>query len=251
MARHWVGTSGWSYQTWRGLVYPRGLKPVDWLAHYARRLATVELNASFYRLPQERAVAAWAERTPEGFLFAVKAWRAITHMRRLQGCEDLLERFFARMAGLGGKAGPALFQLPPHFAADLGRLEGFLAGLPQGRRYVFEFRDPSWHDPAVYDLLRRANAAFCPFEMGPRRAPRVATADFVYVRLHGRKSGYRGNYSAAALADWAGWLKAQLSEGRDAYVYFDNTDEADFAVRNAEALDRLLRNGQARSRVTE
>jgi uncharacterized protein YecE (DUF72 family) len=241
MPKHWVGTSGWSYRNWKGPVYPKGLKPADWLAHYARRLDTVELNASFYRLPRESVVAAWAERTPDGFLFALKAWRAITHMRRLEGCADLLERFFSRLAGLGGKAGPVLFQLPPRFPADPDRLERFLAGLPAGRRYAFEFRDPSWHRDDVYALLRDANAAFCPFELGRQRGPRVATADFVYVRLHGRKAVYRGNYGAAALKDWAAWLGRHLSEGRDVHVYFDNTDESDYAVRNAEALDRLLR----------
>jgi uncharacterized protein YecE (DUF72 family) len=241
VAQHWIGTSGWSYATWRGLFYPRGVKQGAWLEHYAQHLGSVELNASFYRLPSETMLDGWRARTPPGFLFAVKAWRAITHFRRLHDCADLLARFYERVDRLGAKRGPVLFQLPPRFPADPERLDAFLALLPAKARAVVECRDPSWHDEAVYAVLRRHNAAFCPFELGRQRGPRIATADFVYVRLHGRKSGYRGRYSDTALADWAGWLRDNMAAGRDAYVYFDNTDEADHAVRNAMALDAMLR----------
>lgn len=241
MTEHWIGTSGWSYDHWgKGAFYPRGLKKADWLAHYAGRLRSIEINASFYYLPRVPVLENWAARTPDDFLFAVKAWRAITHYRRLADCAEHVETFFSRIAALGAKGGPVLFQMPPRFPADTGRLADFLAMLPKGRRCAFEFRDASWHCDAVYTLLADRNAAFCPFELGGQAAPRVVTADFVYVRLHGRKGRYTGNYSPAALRDWADWLGARMTEERDVHVYFDNTDEKDYALRNAMRLDALL-----------
>jgi len=240
MARHWVGTSGWGYAGWRGLFYPRGLKQSEWIGYYAEHLRSVEINATFYRLPQEKMLRGWFERTPEDFLFSVKAWRGLTHYKRLGDCAGSLKLFLARLLPLKEKCGPILFQLPPRFGCDAPRLEAFLTLLPQERRFAFEFRDPSWHDDTVYELLELHGAAFCPFELGRQRGPRVATADFVYVRLHGRKGRYRGRYGKAALADWGTWLSAQKAEGRDVYVYFDNTDEQDFALRNAQALNALL-----------
>ncbi|MFQ5784289.1 MAG: DUF72 domain-containing protein [Alphaproteobacteria bacterium] len=240
MPRHRVGTSGWSYDGWRGLFFPETLKRTDWLSYYAESFASVEINASFYRLPRQSMLEGWVTRTPPGFLFAVKVWRVITHFRRLVDCAEPLAAFLDRLSGLGEKLGPVLFQLPPKFAADFERLAGFLALLPEDRRFTFEFRDPSWHCEETYKLLAAHGAAFCPFELGGVTAPRVATADFVYVRLHGRTGRYRGNYSEAALADWAGWLGERIAEGRDVYVYFDNTDEADYALRNARRLGEML-----------
>ncbi len=247
MARHWIGTSGWSYRNWRETFYPKSLKPGDWLGFYAQTLRCVELNASFYRLPREDMLRTWAARTPEDFRFAVKAWRAITHFRRLRDCDDLLEAFFARLALLGGKLGPVLFQLPPRFAVDPERLDAFLGRLPSDQRVAVEFRDPSWHCAETYAVLAARGAAFCPFELAELRGPRVVTADFTYVRLHGRTQRYRGAYGEAELADWATWLCGQLTQGRDVYVFFDNTDEADAAPRNAERLDRLLEDARRRS----
>ncbi|MDJ0946127.1 MAG: DUF72 domain-containing protein [Kiloniellales bacterium] len=240
MARHWIGTSGWSYRNWREGFYPKALKPGEWLGFYAGVLRCVELNASFYRLPREDQLKTWAARTPPDFRFAAKAWRAITHFRRLRDCGELLDAFFARLEALEDKLGPVLFQLPPRFGADPQRLDAFLGGLPRGRRVAVEFRDPSWHCTEVYAVLEAHGAAFCPFELAELRGPRVVTADFTYVRLHGRLARYRGCYGEAELADWAGWLRAQLALGRDVYVFFDNTDEADWAPRNAQRLDRLL-----------
>ena len=243
MARHWVGTSGWSYAHWEGLFYPKKLKRTEWLAYYAERLASVEINASFYRLPREPMLSGWVARTPPEFVFAVKAWRVITHRKRLADCADEVATYLGRVATLGPKCGPILFQLPPKWAAGTSVLGAFLDLLPEGRRFTFEFRDPSWHRDETYALLEARNAAFCPFELGTLSAPRIATADFVYVRLHGRKARYRGNYDDEALGDWAAWLNARKGEGRDVYVYFDNTDEADFALRNARRLGQLLETG--------
>lgn len=243
MARFWVGTSGWSYDNWRGPFYPAHLARRDWLVHYAGALSSVEINASFYHLPRQSVLEGWAARTPADFLFAIKGWRAITHYRRLHDCAEPLATFLGRIAALGAKGGPVLFQLPPRFAFDAERLARFLALLPADRRFAFEFRDPDWHRDEVYALLGAHNAAFCPFELGPATAPRVVTADFVYVRLHGRRARYRGAYTEAELEEWAGWLGARLAEGRDVYLYFDNTDEADHAIHNAIRLGELLAAG--------
>jgi uncharacterized protein YecE (DUF72 family) len=240
MARHWVGTSGWSYANWRYLFYPKGLKQGEWIRFYSEHLKSVEVNATFYRLPQEKMLEGWVEKTPEHFLFAIKAWRGISHYKRLKDCEEALKIFLARLWPIAAKCGPILFQLPPRFPCDPARLEAFLALLPEDRRFTMEFRDPSWHCDQVYALLGSRNVAFCPFELAELRAPRIASADFVYVRLHGRKARYRGAYSDRALQDWAGWLRERMAEGRDAHVYFDNTDEADHALRNARRLDTLL-----------
>lgn len=235
-----VGTSGWSYPSWRGLFYPRDLAAGAWLAHYAATFSTVELNASFYRLPTAAMIARWAAVTPEGFIFAIKASRLITHLKRLRDCEEALAELLDRTAGLGVKLGPILFQLPPRFEPDLGRLRAFLSALPRGLRYAFEFRDPRWHEESVYTALADRGAAFCPFELGKLRAPRLVTAEFVYVRLHGREDRYEGCYGESELAEWAAWLAARRDEGLDGYVYFDNTDVADDAVRNARSLSSML-----------
>ena len=235
-----IGTSGWAYANWREAFYPRGVRQGEWLAYYSRFFDTVEVNASFYRLPSETLITGWLARTPEGFRFAVKAWRAITHFRRLEDCADPLDRFLARIALFGDRLGPILFQLPPRFPADPARLARFLEQLPPVHRYAFEFRDPSWHVDEIYRILERAGAAFCPFDLAGLTAPRAVTADFVYVRLHGHERRYRGAYDEGLLADWAGWLREQLARGRDAWVYFDNTDEAAHAVTDAMRLLRLV-----------
>lgn len=240
MARYWVGTSGWSYASWRSLVYPKGLRQGEWLGHYATLLKSVEINATFYRPPRPEMLEGWAARTPDDFLFAVKGWRAISHYRRLADCDELVARFLAGLKPLGNKRGPVLFQLPPNFAPDPERLAAFLALLPKRGRVAIEFRDPRWHRDDIYELLESRKVAFCLFELGKLVSPRVATADFVYLRLHGRKARYCGNYSESALKDWAKYLKVQMADGRDVYAYFDNTDEADYAVKNARRLDTLL-----------
>ncbi len=240
LALRFVGTSGWSYSHWQGLFYPQGLKSTERLPYYAKHYQTVELNSSFYALPREVVLASWAERTPSKFLFAVKAWRLITHYKRLADCDEALSLFFDRIEVLGTKCGPVLFQLPPRLPPDQERLVAFLDGLPKGRRYAFEFRDASWHGDPIYSLLKRYNAAFCLFELGRAHSPHLRTADFIYVRLHGREAPYRGNYSEAALHEWALWLGAEMQGGAEVYVYFDNTDEADHALTNARRLDELL-----------
>ncbi|MDZ7713333.1 MAG: DUF72 domain-containing protein [Rhodovibrio sp.] len=240
MARAYVGTSGWSYDGWVGPFYPDKLPRNQWLAHYAQHLGAVELNASFYRLPMQNMLKGWAKRTPEDFSFSVKAWQQLTHRKRLRDCGEPLQVFFERMQPLADRTAAVLFQMPPKMPRDVDRLEAFLRQLPAGTRAAFEFRDPRWHVPDVTDVLARHNAAFVPFELAEQRAPAVATADFVYVRLHGREAKYRGRYGRAQLQPWADWLRGQIADGRDAFVFFDNTDHADDAVRDALEMRELL-----------
>jgi uncharacterized protein YecE (DUF72 family) len=216
------------------------VKPADWLACYARQFTTVELNASFYRLPTPAMIERWSRATPPGFLFAIKAWRVITHERRLVDCQEPLEQLFARTALLGDKAGPILFQLPPRFPADLVLLGEFLASLPPGHRYALEFRDPSWWCDEVYARLADAGAAFVCFDLAGLRSPRIAIGPLAYVRLHGFEQRYRDAYPEQVLMDWARWLDAEQASGRDVLVYLDNTMTADHAVSDARTLAGLL-----------
>lgn len=239
-ARHFIGTSGWSYKEWRGIFYPRELPSRQWLDHYATHFCSVEINATFYRLQKAETLAGWAARTPKGFVFAIKGPRLISHFHKLKNSTHRFPLFYESIAPLRAKAGPILWQLPGGFPVDLPRLESFIESLPLGWRYAFEFRDTSWHDDAVYRVLEKHRAAFCPFEIGELTGPRVVTTDFVYVRLHGWKGRYKGRYDTRTLKDWARWLRGHRKAGRSVYCYFDNTADDDDAVANAAELDKLL-----------
>jgi uncharacterized protein YecE (DUF72 family) len=232
-----IGTSGWVYPHWRGVFYPDTLPEPAWLAHYARYLASVEVNRSFYRLPTAEQFAAWRQATPPGFVFAVKASRYITHLKKLMAPETTLPPLLAAVAGLEEKLGPLLFQLPPRWRPDPGRLQVFLEALPAGVRAAFELRDARWHSDAVLNLLEAHGAAFCVYELAGFVSPRAVTADFAYLRLHGPGAAYGGRYGRWALAAWADWLRSQKVAA--AYVYFDN-DEAGYAVQDALDLEAML-----------
>lgn len=235
-----IGTSGWHYTHWRGPFYPAGLPASRMLAYYAREFDTVEVNNSFYRLPERATFEAWRKATPAGFCFAVKASRYITHMKKLTDPTDALARFFAAAGGLGDKLGPVLFQLPPRWHCDLSRLEAFLAVLPSRRRYAMEFRDPSWHDERVYALLAGHNVAFCVFDLAGTLSPLRVTADFAYVRLHGPGDKYQGRYDRATLRAWARRVRSWSRDLAAVHVYFDN-DQAGYAVINARELRDLVK----------
>jgi uncharacterized protein YecE (DUF72 family) len=238
MARYLIGTSGWHYDDWQGDFYPEKLPKKDWLAFYAGRFPTVELNNSFYHLPTESAFRNWHAATPAGFCFAVKASRYITHIKRLKDSEEPLGNFMSRAALLEDKLGPVLYQLPPGLHRDDARLEDFLTKLPGGR-HVIEFRHASWLADAVFDMLRRYRVGFCVFDMPKLKSPVVATADFAYVRFHGTGERYSGSYPDQTLADWAGSI-SKMAGGLDAvYVYFNN-DVSGHAVRNAMTLTDYL-----------
>jgi uncharacterized protein YecE (DUF72 family) len=236
-----IGTSGWHYDHWKGPFYPQGTSAEKMLAFYADRFAAVEINNSFYQLPEEKTLKQWRDTVPEGFVFAVKASRFITHMKKLRDPEEPVSIFTERMKVLGDKLGPILFQLPPRWRLNIGRLRSFFAALPGDHRYAFEFRDPSWFDSNVSRLLSDHNAAFCIYELSGRISPRNVTADFVYVRLHGPGDAYEGDYDKETLTEWAGALSSWAREGLDVYCYFDN-DQEGYAASNALSLQQMLKN---------
>jgi uncharacterized protein YecE (DUF72 family) len=238
-----IGCSGWNYAHWRnGVFYPPRCAPRDWLTFYAGQFDTVEINSTFYRLPRRESVVRWVQETPSGFLFAVKVSRYITHIKRLADSREHLQLLYERIEPLLGspKLGPFLWQLPPNFRVDLGRLEGTLAQLRDGHRHAFEFRHPSWFTDAVYALLREHGAALV---IGDR--PEVhafqtheLTAPFTFVRFHSGTRGRNGNYSRAELDEWAERL-ARWSAAVDVYAYFNN-DWKGFAIENARYLRARL-----------
>lgn len=235
-----IATSGWYYDHWRGPFYPPGLPKSSFLKFYSERFSTVEINNSFYRLPEEKTLKMWREAVPPGFIFSVKASRLITHNKKLKDPETTLPKLFERITALGDELGPVLFQLPPAWRLNKERLKTFLDTLSPGFRYAFEFRDPSWFDEGVFELLREKNAAFCVYEFDRILSPKEVTADFAYVRLHGPGGKYRGSYDDEALKGWAATLKAWLKQGvAEVFCYFDN-DEAGYAALNAMRLNEIL-----------
>ncbi len=251
MAEIRIGTSGWHYKHWCGPFYAQKTPPSRMFACYQEQFDTVELNNSFYRLPPETAIRSWFDSTAPDFLFAAKASRFITHMKRLTDPQNAVDVFFERMEGLGPKLGPILFQLPPRWHANPERLESFLQVLPRRRQYAFEFRDPSWNQEAVYAILQRHNAAYCMNEIAGYRSPELLTANFTYIRLHGPgEKAYQGSYSRKQLAEWARKITDWSRRLRSIYVYFDN-DQSGFAVQNALELKALLTDVAARRQVVD
>jgi uncharacterized protein YecE (DUF72 family) len=231
-----VGCSGWQYRHWRGDFYPADLPQSRWLEYYAARFDTVEVNNSFYKLPAEGLLGRWRGRVPARFLFAVKASRYLTHMKKLKDPEDPLDRIFTRARELGRKLGPVLYQLPPQLRKNMDRLQSFLEALPGSIRHAIEFRHPSWYDDEVFTALARFHVALCLHDMAGSATPREAVATFVYVRFHGTAGKYGGAYSKEQLEHWAAWL---VDQKKPAFVYFNN-DAGGHAPRDAAALLALV-----------
>jgi uncharacterized protein YecE (DUF72 family) len=227
-----IGASGWHYKHWIGTFYPPGTPAARMLSYYLDHFDTVELNNSFYRLPGESALRAWRDSTPADFRFAVKASRFITHMKKLADPLSSTAKFFGAIDILGEKAGPVLFQLPPQWPVNPGRLAEFLAALPGHYRYAFEFRNDTWNTDAVLKLLDDHRAAYCIFDLAGYQSPLSTTSDLVYVRLHGPGGKYQGDYSASALDRWARRISSWHEENRDVWAYFDN-DDSGYAPKNA------------------
>jgi uncharacterized protein YecE (DUF72 family) len=237
--RIWIGTSGYVYRHWRkGVFYPAGLPAREELAYYASRFSTVELNNPFYRLPTAEMFTRWREGTPADFLFAVKASRFITHVKRLRNVADEITLFMERAEHLGPKLGPILFQLPPNQQLDIPRLQDFLPLLSPRHRWVLEFRHPSWHNSEVYRLLADHEVALCIPVGGGLHPDRITTAAFTYLRMH-RGQEARGGFTANELQSWATRVQALSSVGKDVYIYFNNDWEG-FAIRDATTLRELL-----------
>ncbi|MCA1812541.1 MAG: DUF72 domain-containing protein [Halobacteriales archaeon] len=263
MARASVGTSGFNYPHWRGVLYPEGVPTRAWLEHYAARYGCVELNVTFYRLPAPSTFAGWARRTPQDFQFVLKGSRFITHVKRLREPFEAVRRFFEASEPLGDKLACVLWQLPPDMPADLDRLAGFLGALRDTAalercRHAFEFRNLGWFVPEVFHLLAQARCCVAhtdwpvqvvpprvPFRLQTRQLQRRArvrapfTADFVYLRRHGPGERYRSGYAPAMLRSESRWVRRWLAEGRDVLAFFNN-DWGGHAVRDAARLAQLV-----------
>ena len=236
-----VGTSGWSYAHWTGVLYPEGLPPERRLDFYLPRFRTAELNASYYRWPSEASFERWRRRLPQDFLLSVKAPGALTHVKRLFQPERWVDRIARCVGRLGARQGVLLIQLPPSAGADQARLAYFLACVPRGLKVAVEFRNAEWHRESVFRLLEEHGAAYC--VMSGARLPCIlrATAPIVYVRLHGPDPNhlYAGSYSDTDLGWWADRIREWEDQGRDVFAYFNNDGEGN-AVRNALTLRQFL-----------
>ena len=237
--RVYVGTSGFHYNHWTGRFYPENLKKSDWLHYYIKHFNTLELNSSFYNLPKPESFDKWRKSVPEGFIFSVKGSRFITHQKKLKDSSEALDRLLDNCSWLHEKLGPVLFQLPPGWKYNEERLEEFLNLLPHDIRFTFEFRNPSWYNDRVFEMLRNKNSAFCIYELEYHQSPEEITADFIYIRLHGPATKYAGSYSDAALEGWADKILNWMEKCKDVYIYFDNDQNA-YAAFNAITLKKNL-----------
>jgi uncharacterized protein YecE (DUF72 family) len=240
-----VGTSGWVYRDWGEHVYPHGLPQRAWLHHLSRRFSTIEINASFYRLPSPETFERWAEQVPEDFLFAVKMSRYLTHLRRFRDPGEPLRRFWEGASRLGPTLGPVLFQQPPTFACDLGALRALLEALPIGIRAAFEFRHASWHRDDVLDALDRAGAAWVIPHRPHARPPLEVTGGWSYVRFH-QGTVMRPDYRPPTLRRWSDRLSDLPA--RQVFAYFNN-DPGGAAVRDAGLMQRYLEAEKAKGVV--
>ena len=239
MSAFYIGTSGWHYKHWVATFYPPKTPAAKMLAYYLERFDTVELNNTFYRLPQKTALENWRTSTPPNFHFAAKGSRFITHMKKLKDPTPALAKYFDAIEVLGEKLGPILFQLPPNWEVDPERFHAFLQALPKHHRYAFEFRNATWDTGAIYDLLAQHRAAYCLYDLAGYQSPMHVSTDLVYVRLHGPGGKYQGSYSKEDLNVWAERIRQWREQKRSVYVYFDN-DQAGYAAFNALQLKQLL-----------
>jgi uncharacterized protein YecE (DUF72 family) len=230
-----IGTSGWQYAHWRGRLYPAGLPQRRWLEHYAERFATVEVNATFYRLPRAATVEDWARRTPDDFVVAVKASRYLTHVLRLREPAEPIARLMRTLEPLGDRLGPVLVQLPPNMRRDLDALDGALRHFPAGVRVAVEPREASWFDDATRALLERRGAALCAADRPGSRRPLWRTADWGYLRLHEGRASPAPCYGRTALDGWARRLADRYSATDEVFVYLNNDAEG-CAPRDARVL---------------
>ena len=234
-----IGCSGWVYKHWRGIFYPEGLPQKRWFERYSEEFDTVEINASFYRVPLESTFEGWRNKAPPGFRYAVKVNRFITHMKKLLDCEEQLDRFIALARPLAEALGPLLYQLPPSLHKDLPCLEAFLRRLPADLEQVVEFRHRSWYDEEVLALLDRYGIGFVCHDLRGLISPRWASGLTAYVRFHGSGGRYSGRYSDEALLRWTDWIVAQSSQGRSVWCYFNN-DIHGHALEDARTLKSMV-----------
>lgn len=234
-----IGTSGWHYMHWKGPYYPKDLSTKDFLMFYAKNLNTVEINSTFYRLPEISTLKEWKKNVPKQFLFSVKMSRYITHNKKLKQPKSSLHKFFSRIEILKEQLGVILVQLPPYWKLNLDRFIFFLQALPKGYRYAFEFREESWLCKEIFSLLKRYKHALCLYEIEGKKTQELLTSNFVYIRLHGPKKAYQGSYSHYALNQWTKKILQWRKERKEVFCYFDN-DEKGYAVKNAMTLQKKI-----------
>ncbi len=238
----YIGTSGWNYKHWaNGRFYPPGLAQKHWLSFYAGRFGTVELNSTFYRLPSAETFVHWAATVPEGFIFATKASRFITHIKRLKEPEASVQLFLSRLSKFGRKSGPILFQLPPQMKADRARLEGLHRCLRRKKalRVALEFRHESWLTNEIYDLVEKAGWTVCLADGPEFKRETPLLGPFCYIRRHGATARYASCYSDAQLSKDADFITAAARTGKDVYIYFNNDAEG-YATQNALTLIGMI-----------
>ncbi len=233
-----IGTSGWNYKHWRERFYPRTLPVKRWFEYYAQVFDTVEINNTFYRWPKPEVFEAWRDQAPAGFLYAVKANRLITHMKKLTAPEEPLERLYSRAMLLGRHLGPVLFQLPPRWRCNVERLREFAAQLRKDVTHVIEFRVEGWLCDEVFEVLEKSRLAMCIHDLLANHPQRI-TARTVYLRFHGSTGKYQGSYPKAHLKRWAEFIRTVATEGHAVYAYFNN-DIDGHAVRDAVTLRELI-----------
>ncbi len=238
---YYIGTSGWNYKHWSdGLFYPHGLSQRKWLEYYCEHFNTVELNVTFYRLPKEETFKGWYQRTPGNFLFIVKGSRFITHIKKMQDCKGPVELFISTVKLLKEKLGAVLWQFPPSLKKNIQALEQFFNLLNNtGIRQVFEMRHASWFDYEIFDILQSSNACLCIADSDRWPCAKEVTADFLYLRFHGRNGTYRSKYTDEQLREWTTFVKAQ--DVKDTFAYFNN-DIGGHAVNNAKTFREFLLN---------
>ena len=239
-----VGCSGWVYKHWRGIFYPEGLPQKRWFERYSDEFDAVEINASFYRLPLASTFDGWRDKAPDGFCYAVKVNRFITHMKKLLDVGQPLEDFVGLARRMDKRLGPLLYQLPPSLKLDLDRLEAFLKLVPKDLANVFEFRNRDWYVPELYDLLDRYGASFCVHDMPGSKTERIAVGPVAYVRFHGAEGKYWGRYPDEELLGWSGWIGDQSRRVRAAWCFFNN-DIHGHAIEDARTLKSMI--GQLKS----
>ena len=245
----WIGTSGWTYDGWRGPFYPPEVAKKRWLAWYGTQFRSTEINGSFYRTPSLEAVQGWREQTPDDFSFAWKASKFITHWKRLgENSVNSIELMETRLKVLGPKVGPVLFQLPARFKADRERLASFFKLLPRRYKYAFEFRDASWYAEPIFNLLRERNVALCLSDHVDAPSPWEVTAEHVYVRGHGPTGEYKDRYPLKVMREWAAQIEKWKRRGLTVYCYFDN-DQKSAAPLDAARLVGLLATKKAAARA--
>jgi uncharacterized protein YecE (DUF72 family) len=235
-----VGTSGWTYKSWKGTFYPETLNQRKWLEYYSTVFESVELNTTFYHIPKAKITAGWKDRTPDSFVFSAKLARLITHRKKLLDCKEPVEWYFQEMQPLKAKIGVILIQLPPSLSRDEERIKTFIPRLPAGYRFVFEFRNKEWYNDGVFTLLDNNALGFCIHDDQGKETPLVATSDLVYIRFHGYKTRYGGLYPDDVIQQWANRIYKWNSEGKHVYAYFNN-DMNGYAVKNAKGIIELLR----------